>query len=64
MDHVSLLFSLNINKTNFMLFKNKHDNRHIPAFNITIDNTDIVRVSHTKFLDTKITFNLMVIALY
>ena len=54
--HVSTWFkanklSLNINKTNFMLFKNKHDNRHIPAFNITIDNsTDIVRVPHTKFL--------------
>ena len=53
--HVSTWFkanklSLNINKTNFMLFKNKHDNRHVPAFNITIDNTDIVRVPHTKFL--------------
>jgi hypothetical protein len=42
--------SLNINKTNFMLFKNKHDTRNFPSFNVEIDNVNIMRVTHTKFL--------------
>jgi len=42
--------SLNINKTNFMLFRNKHDNRNFNDINISIDNIDITQVSETKFL--------------
>jgi hypothetical protein len=57
--HVSSYFkanklSLNVNKTNFMLFRNKHDNRRFPDFNIEIDNANITHVSNTKFLGVKL----------
>ena len=44
--------SLNIDKTTFMLFRNKHNTRTVYPENIqiAIDNVPISRVSHTKFL--------------
>ena len=42
--------SLNIDKTNYMIFKNRHSNRNYPDMNICIDDVMINRVSHTKFL--------------
>ena len=42
--------SLNTDKTNYMMFKNRHSNRKYPDLNICIDGTMISKVSHTKFL--------------
>ena len=42
--------SLNVKKTNYMLFKNRHSNRNYPDINICINNSTIDRVSCTKFL--------------
>ena len=39
--------SLNVNKTNFILFANKI---HRPTVNITLNGTNIEQVSHTKFI--------------
>lgn len=44
--------SLNIKKTNYMLFKNRHNTRlsYPETSSINIDNTPISKVSYTKFL--------------
>ena len=42
--------SLNIDKTNFMIFKNKYNNKPMPDFRIEIDNKYIEQVDATKFL--------------
>ena len=42
--------SLNIDKTNYMIFKNRHSNRIYDDLNICIDGRKISKVSHTKFL--------------
>ena len=42
--------SLNVDKTNYIIFKNRHSNRVYNDLNICIDGTNISRVSHTKFL--------------
>ena len=44
--------SLNIDKTNFMIFKNKHSNKSDLNFKIKIDNTNIDKVEVTKLLGT------------
>ena len=53
--HLSVWFkanklSLNIDKTNYIVFKNRHSNRVYNDLNICIDNVRITRVTHTKFL--------------
>lgn len=50
--------SLNINKTNFMTFKNKHSNKPDLNFNIIIDDNNIAKVDVTKFLGILIDNNL------
>ena len=40
--------SLNVNKTNFIMFANK--TQHRPTVNIILNGTNIEQVSHTKFL--------------
>ena len=52
--------SLNIGKTTFMLFKNRHNTRLTYPNNImvNIDNIPISRVSHTKFLGVLLDDNL------
>ena len=50
--------SLNIDKTNFMIFKNKHNNKTDLNFNIEIDNKNIEKVEVTKFLGILIDNNL------
>ena len=40
--------SLNVNKTNFIMFANKK--QHRPTVNIILNGTNIEQVSHTKFL--------------
>ena len=47
--------SLNVKKTNFMIFGNKHRNE---ALKIRINNEDIVKVSETKFLGIYFDFRL------
>ena len=47
--------SLNVKKTNFMVFGNKHINE---TLKIRINNEDIVKVSETKFLGIYIDFRL------
>ena len=47
--------SLNVKKTNFMVFGNKHMNE---ALKIRINNEVIVKVSETKFLGIYIDFRL------
>jgi len=42
--------SLNIGKTNYMIFKNRFSNRVYNDLNICIDGVTISKVSHTKFL--------------
>ena len=42
--------SLNVDKTNFMIFKNKHSNKSDLNFKIKIDNKNIDKVEVTKFL--------------
>ena len=42
--------SLNIKKTNFMIFKNKHNPTTLPSIKITIDSKEIEQVKVTKFL--------------
>ena len=42
--------SLNIDKTNFMIFKNKYNNKPMTDFRIEIDNKYIEQVDTTKFL--------------
>ena len=42
--------SLNIDKTNYMIFKNRHSNRNYNDIHIFIDNSELSKVSHTKFL--------------
>ncbi len=42
--------SLNVNKSNYMIFKNRFSNRSYPDVNVMIDNHVISRVPHTKFL--------------
>ena len=42
--------SLNVNKTNYIIFKNRHSNRNYNDIHIFIDNSDFSKVSHTKFL--------------
>ena len=49
--------SLNISKTNFMLFSNKHSDKN-EIINLTIDGTKIVQVFETKFLGVIIDHNL------
>ena len=48
--------SLNVNKTNFIMFANKK--QHRPTVNITLNGTNIEQVSHTKFLGVIIDENL------
>ena len=43
--------SLNINKINIIIFKNKHSNKSDLNFKIKIDNKHIDKVEVTKFLD-------------
>ena len=57
LDNLSVWFkanklSLNINKTNYIMFKNRHSNRmyNNDDLNICIDGVKLSRVSHTKFL--------------
>jgi hypothetical protein len=50
--------SLNIDKTNFMIFKNKHSNKPDIDVTIKIDNKVINKVSTTKFLGILIDNNL------
>jgi len=55
LSHISSWFkanklSLNIKKTNYIIFKNKHSNRKYENINIIIDDNVIDRVSNTKFL--------------
>ena len=50
--------SLNIDKTNFMIFKNKYNNKPTPDFKIEIDNKHIEQVDTTKFLGILIDNNL------
>ena len=50
--------SLNIDKTNFMIFKNKYNNKPMPDFKIEIDNKHIEQVDTTKFLGILIDNNL------
>ena len=50
--------SLNIGKTNFMIFKNKHSNKPDLNFKIEIDNKNIENVNVTKFLGVLIDNNL------
>ena len=47
--------SLNVKKTDFMVFGNKHINE---TLKIRINNEDIVKVSETKFLGIYIDFRL------
>ena len=49
--------SLNVRKTNFMIFSNKHLD-HNNLINITIDGTNIVQVFETKFLGVMIDHKL------
>ena len=42
--------SLNVSKTNYMIFKNRHSNRIYDNTHIFIDGTELTKVSHTKFL--------------
>ena len=50
--------SLNIKKTNYMIFKNKHSNKPTINIDIKIDNTPIQQVETTKFLGLLIDSNL------
>ena len=50
--------SLNIKKTNFMIFKNKYNNKPDLDLKIIIENNSIVQVSTTKFLGVLIDDNL------
>ena len=50
--------SLNIDKNNFMIFKNKCNNKPMPDFKIEIDNKYIEQVDTTKFLGILIDNNL------
>ena len=50
--------SLNIKKTNFMIFKNKHSNKPPIKLKIKIDNTELQEVETTKFLGLLIDHNL------
>ena len=50
--------SLKIDKTNFMIFKNKHNNKADLHFKIEIDNIHIEKVEVTKFLGILIDNNL------
>ena len=50
--------SLNVTKTNFMVFKNKHSSRPCIEPKIKIDNTEITEVNTTKFLGVLIDNNL------
>ena len=49
--------SLNVSKTNFMIFSNKHLDHNNPI-NLTIDGTNIVQVFETKFLGVMIDHKL------
>ena len=53
--------SLNTNKSNYMIFRNRFDSRTFPDLDILIDNDPICRVSCTKFLgvlvDDRLTWN-------
>ena len=48
--------SLNVNKTNVIMFANKK--QHRPTVNITLNGTNIEQLSHTKFLGVIIDENL------
>ena len=50
--------SLNIDKTNFMIFKNRHSNKPDLNFKIEIDDKNIKKVDVTKFLGILIDENL------
>jgi hypothetical protein len=50
--------SLNIKKTNYIIFKNKHSNKPNINLNIKIDGTTLQQVETTKFLGLLIDFNL------
>jgi hypothetical protein len=55
LDNLSVWFkanklSLNIDKTNYIILKNRYSNRVYNDLNILIDGVQISRVSHTKFL--------------
>ena len=50
--------SLNIGKTNYMIFKNKYNNKPSHDLSIQIDNKHIERVDTTKFLGILIDSNL------
>ena len=52
------LIGLNIDKSNFMIFKNKHNNRADLHFRIEIDNKHIEKVEVTKFRGILIDNNL------
>lgn len=42
--------SLNVNKTNYMIFKNRHSSRLYNNIHICIDGIELTKVSQTKFL--------------
>ena len=50
--------SLNVTKTNFMVFKNKHSSKPTIKLKINIDNNEISEVTTTKFLGVLIDNNL------
>ncbi len=55
LSNISLWFkvnklSLNVDKTNYIIFKNRHSNRLYDDIHILIDGNEIDKVSHTKFL--------------
>ena len=50
--------SLNVTKSNYIIFRNKYSNRNYEDIHITIDNSVITRVTHTKFLGILLDDNL------
>jgi len=46
--------SLNINKTNYIIFKNRHSNRTYNNVHIFIDGVELTKVSYSKFLGVHI----------
>ena len=56
--HLYFHIFLNIDKTNFMIFKNKHNNKPDSNYKIEIDDKNIEKVEITKFLGVLIDNNL------
>ena len=53
--------SLNVQKTNYVIFRNRHSNRSYDNIHIVIDGIELEQVTHTKFLgviiDKSLTWN-------